>query len=131
MTQTHGELAEERGGPTRGRDVSGIRLYCRPGAEAAACAAGDRAVQEARADPHESDARSQNGSENERTDSLSSGLARQLREVSDAFVVATAGGVAQASTAVGDLTQWKRGTVRFGEMRKRSVGHDLAAQTAG
>jgi len=27
--------------------------------------------------------------------------------------------------------QWKRGTVRFAELRKRSVGHDLAAQTAG
>ena len=27
--------------------------------------------------------------------------------------------------------QWKRGTVRFAEMRKRGVGKDLAAQTAG
>jgi len=27
--------------------------------------------------------------------------------------------------------QWKRGTVRFAELRKRGVGHDLAAQTAG
>jgi RNA-directed DNA polymerase len=28
-------------------------------------------------------------------------------------------------------TQWKRGTVRFAELRKRGVGQDLAAQTAG
>ena len=28
-------------------------------------------------------------------------------------------------------TQWKRGTVRFDELRKRGVGKDLAAQTAG
>jgi RNA-directed DNA polymerase len=27
--------------------------------------------------------------------------------------------------------QWKRGTVRFAELRKRGVGKDLAAQTAG
>jgi len=27
--------------------------------------------------------------------------------------------------------QWKRGPVRFAELRKRGVGHDLAAQTAG
>lgn len=27
--------------------------------------------------------------------------------------------------------QWKRGTVRFAELRKRGVGRDLAAQTAG
>ena len=27
--------------------------------------------------------------------------------------------------------QWKRGTVRFAELRKRGVGDDLAAQTAG
>jgi RNA-directed DNA polymerase len=27
--------------------------------------------------------------------------------------------------------QWKRGTVRFAELRKRGVGHDLVAQTAG
>jgi RNA-directed DNA polymerase len=27
--------------------------------------------------------------------------------------------------------QWKRGTVRFAELRKRGVGQDLAAQTAG
>jgi RNA-directed DNA polymerase len=27
--------------------------------------------------------------------------------------------------------QWKRGSVRFAELRKRGVGHDLAAQTAG
>jgi RNA-directed DNA polymerase len=27
--------------------------------------------------------------------------------------------------------QWKRGSVRFGELRKRGVGRDLAAQTAG
>src|SRR3989475_4032336 len=27
--------------------------------------------------------------------------------------------------------QWKRGTVRFAELRKRGVGEDLAAQTAG
>lgn len=27
--------------------------------------------------------------------------------------------------------QWKRGTRRFAELRKRGVGHDLAAQTAG
>ena len=27
--------------------------------------------------------------------------------------------------------QWKRGTVRFAELRKRGVGPDLAAQTAG
>jgi len=27
--------------------------------------------------------------------------------------------------------QWKRGTVRFNELRKRGVGKDLAAQTAG
>ncbi len=27
--------------------------------------------------------------------------------------------------------QWKRGTVRFAELRKRDVGDDLAAQTAG
>ena len=27
--------------------------------------------------------------------------------------------------------QWKRGTVRFAELRKRGVGNDLAAQTAG
>jgi len=27
--------------------------------------------------------------------------------------------------------QWKRGTKRFAELRKRGVGHDLAAQTAG
>jgi len=27
--------------------------------------------------------------------------------------------------------QWKRGSVRFAELRKRNVGHDLAAQTAG
>ena len=27
--------------------------------------------------------------------------------------------------------QWKRGTVRFAELRKRGVGTDLAAQTAG
>lgn len=28
-------------------------------------------------------------------------------------------------------TQWKRGTVRFGELRKRGVGKELAAKTAG
>lgn len=28
-------------------------------------------------------------------------------------------------------TQWKRGSVRFAELRKRGVGKDLAAQTAG
>jgi RNA-directed DNA polymerase len=28
-------------------------------------------------------------------------------------------------------TQWKRGSVRFAELRRRSVGKDLAAQTAG
>ena len=28
-------------------------------------------------------------------------------------------------------TQWKRGTVRFAELRKRGVGKDLAAKTAG
>ncbi len=27
--------------------------------------------------------------------------------------------------------QWKRGSVRFAELRKRGVGHDLAALTAG
>jgi RNA-directed DNA polymerase len=27
--------------------------------------------------------------------------------------------------------QWKRGTKRFAELRKRHIGHDLAAQTAG
>jgi RNA-directed DNA polymerase len=27
--------------------------------------------------------------------------------------------------------QWKRGSVRFAELRKRGVGHDLAAKTAG
>ena len=27
--------------------------------------------------------------------------------------------------------QWKRGTVRFAELRQRGVGEDLAAQTAG
>src|SRR5260370_27789487 len=27
--------------------------------------------------------------------------------------------------------QWKRGSVRFAELRKRGVGKDLAAQTAG
>ena len=27
--------------------------------------------------------------------------------------------------------QWKRGTTRFAELRRRGVGHDLAAQTAG
>jgi RNA-directed DNA polymerase len=27
--------------------------------------------------------------------------------------------------------QWKRGTVRFAELRRRGVGRDLAAQTAG
>ena len=27
--------------------------------------------------------------------------------------------------------QWKRGSVRFAELRKRGVGRDLAAQTAG
>lgn len=27
--------------------------------------------------------------------------------------------------------RWKRGTVRFRELRKRGVGRDLAAQTAG
>ena len=27
--------------------------------------------------------------------------------------------------------QWKRGSVRFAELRKRGVGNDLAAQTAG
>lgn len=27
--------------------------------------------------------------------------------------------------------QWKRGTVRFAELRRRGVGHDLAAKTAG
>jgi RNA-directed DNA polymerase len=27
--------------------------------------------------------------------------------------------------------QWKRGKVRFAELRKRGVGKDLAAQTAG
>ena len=27
--------------------------------------------------------------------------------------------------------QWKRGTTRFAELRKRGVGKDLAAQTAG
>ena len=27
--------------------------------------------------------------------------------------------------------QWKRGTVRFAELRQRDVGADLAAQTAG
>jgi RNA-directed DNA polymerase len=27
--------------------------------------------------------------------------------------------------------QWKRGRVRFAELRKRGVGQDLAAQTAG
>src|SRR5919197_1726049 len=27
--------------------------------------------------------------------------------------------------------QWERGTVRFAELRKRGVGQDLAAQTAG
>jgi RNA-directed DNA polymerase len=27
--------------------------------------------------------------------------------------------------------QWKRGTVRFAELRRRDVGGDLAAQTAG
>ena len=27
--------------------------------------------------------------------------------------------------------QWKRGTVRFAELRKRAVNKDLAAQTAG
>jgi RNA-directed DNA polymerase len=27
--------------------------------------------------------------------------------------------------------QWKRGAVRFAELRKRGVGQDLAAQTAG
>jgi RNA-directed DNA polymerase len=27
--------------------------------------------------------------------------------------------------------QWKRGTVRFAELRKRGVSKDLAAQTAG
>lgn len=28
-------------------------------------------------------------------------------------------------------TQWKRGTVRFGELRKRGVGRELSAKTAG
>ncbi|MER9801836.1 hypothetical protein NKJ36_33120 [Mesorhizobium sp. M0142] len=27
--------------------------------------------------------------------------------------------------------QWKRGRTRFAELRRRGVGHDLAAQTAG
>jgi RNA-directed DNA polymerase len=27
--------------------------------------------------------------------------------------------------------QWKRGTVRFAELRRRGVGFDLAAKTAG
>ena len=27
--------------------------------------------------------------------------------------------------------QWKRGSVRFAELRKRDVGKDLAAKTAG
>jgi RNA-directed DNA polymerase len=27
--------------------------------------------------------------------------------------------------------QWKRGSVRFVELRKRGISHDLAAQTAG
>jgi RNA-directed DNA polymerase len=27
--------------------------------------------------------------------------------------------------------QWKRGTTRFAELRRRGIGHDLAAQTAG
>jgi RNA-directed DNA polymerase len=27
--------------------------------------------------------------------------------------------------------QWKRGSTRFGELRKRGIGRDLAAQTAG
>ena len=36
-----------------------------------------------------------------------------------------------ARSAIGDLEQWKHGTKRFTELRKRGVGTDLAAKNGG
>ena len=80
----------------------------------------------------EPDARGEHRKNGRGTGPLSTGLDRLFREVRNAFgagKVLRSGLRRRLRSAI--WKQWKRGPARFAELRKRGVGNDLAAQTAG
>ena len=100
-------------------------------AEAADRAEGSGAVQAAGPGADGTDAGGEHRADGEGAGPLLTGLAGLLRVLRNALGAGALDQWIRRRLRSAIWKQWKRGTLRFAELRKRGVGKDLAAQTAG
>ena len=123
--------AEECGGAAVGAEVSGFQLHERWRTRAADSAESGGPVQGAGAGTDEPDTWREHGTDGVGTVRVFRGWIGYFGRCQTRSVLESLEQWVRRRLRSAIWKQWKRGSVRFAELRKRGVGQDLAAQTAG
>src|SRR5262245_47987482 len=129
--QAEGQQSQERGRQTERPQVPGLQLHCRTGATTAHCAAGTCPLQSQGPGADAAHARGKPTADRQGAVSLPHRLARLLRLLPNPSVLRALDEWTRRRQRTIAWKQWKRGRTRFAELRRRGVGRNLAAQTAG